>query len=216
MASYIYKTCSKCGKYNGTIHKMCSACRKKARKYNKRQIMQEEMVMSGDPYIVPDNGLSANIKDLTDPSPEIKSLQLYFEGKTEINDGSIIQVSQPILNSTGIYRVIGGIKSIVSKITNLTHLSERDVQSLQLHYSDSLIQDLMINWREYGIDEKNRNSIRTSILRNCERIVFPTLMRALKGGERTFWKGSIFDNRNTVVNDKPTGGGFSALNPFKW
>lgn len=29
---YKYKNCSVCGKYNGTTMKMCSACRKKARK----------------------------------------------------------------------------------------------------------------------------------------------------------------------------------------
>lgn len=29
---YIYKKCSKCGKYNGTSMKMCTACRKYAKK----------------------------------------------------------------------------------------------------------------------------------------------------------------------------------------
>ena len=30
-SGYIYKNCSRCGRYNGTSLKMCLACRKKAR-----------------------------------------------------------------------------------------------------------------------------------------------------------------------------------------
>lgn len=33
---YIYKTCSKCGRYNGTTMKMCNKCRTEARKAMKK------------------------------------------------------------------------------------------------------------------------------------------------------------------------------------
>ncbi len=29
---YVYKKCSRCGKYNGTMNKMCSECRKIAKR----------------------------------------------------------------------------------------------------------------------------------------------------------------------------------------
>lgn len=33
---YKFKKCSKCGKYNGTTHRMCAACRKAARTFQKK------------------------------------------------------------------------------------------------------------------------------------------------------------------------------------
>lgn len=37
MPCYKYKKCARCGKYNGTSTKLCSACRKYMKKYAKKK-----------------------------------------------------------------------------------------------------------------------------------------------------------------------------------
>ena len=173
--------------------------------------------MPGMAYTNSEVGLAANIKDLTNPEKEIQELKLSFEGKRINEEGEMVQVVEPLMNSKGIYSVIGQVKSIVNRVSNLTHLDTREIGILTVEsFSDALIQDLMVNWDRYGINKENRHVIRTVVVRSAERIVYTTLKRSHEGGERRFWKGSQQDIRTTIVNDGSNKGIGKALNPMNW
>ena len=173
--------------------------------------------MPGMAYTNSDQGLAANIKDLTDPQKEIQMLKLSFEGKIIDENGEEKQITEPLMNIRGIYSIIGQVRSVVNRVSNLTHLSTHEIGTITVDsFSDSVIQDLMVNWKYYGIDKDRRNVTRTVVLRSAERIVYATLKRSHEGGERKFWKGSQQDIRTTIVNDGSNKGIGKALNPMNW
>ena len=68
----------------------------------------------------------------------------------------------------------------------------------------------MLNKKNYGINETTRSIIYHKAIVICDRI----LMRGLKGGDRSFWKGSVHEVKTTVDSSNKNKSLLSSINPF--
>ena len=140
------------------------------------------------PYQSPMNNFQGAIVMLTNPENDLYRMELALRGMTLDKDGNPKQTGQPLMNSEGINSVVGIVQSIVTQSTNMSNLEDPEIAKLMVfQLGDAVIQDLMINSKKYGINNK---TARDRILTIVSDTAYITMKRALKEGERRFWKGS--------------------------
>ena len=100
--------------------------------------------------------------------------------------------------------VLGLVQSILSRITILSNLEQKEIISLIDFLADTLARDLMVNRLAYGIVDV---SVRDKIYFNTLAQAFICLKRAFEEGDRRFLKGSS-QEINTRVETSNMSGGF--------
>jgi len=129
------------------------------------------------------------------PNKVIKEIKLIFEGNEEDELGNIKHVSDPLMNQKGINNIIISIKSIVNINTIMSALDEKRINDLMIDLMDEIIDNLTLNWKDYEIQSKSDLDKIEGIVK---RMAYPTLMRALRGGERGFLGRVTVENISTA------------------
>ena len=157
------------------------------------------------PYASPMHNFAGSIVLLTNPSDELRSLELGLRGLMEVGD-EVKVVGTPLLNDRGVCSVISLVRSCVNQNTVLSNLDEMHIINLVLNMGDTLIKDLMFNKVEYGVcNPSARDRVHTMSITNA----FVCMRRPFEEGERRFWRGSQQEiiMRNEGSSQKGGGGG---------
>ena len=149
----------------------------------------------------------AVLVEQTNPRRVVEDISLRLRGlEKDPTTGKLMKVSEPLMNDKGIATARFLMNSIISQGTVLSHLEDKEISKIIIQIGDDLVDDLTLNWKEYGITDKMYLDY------IVDSILFPSylaLKRALRQNEKN-WLGRI-----TVENiaggsrvQKPKGGGF--------
>ena len=168
---------------------------------------------SAMPYYPGGSNMHANnMVELTNPESIIKELELAYRGYKLIG-GKEIYITKPLLNDTGCMSVIYQIRSIVNQVSILSWLSERQINNIMEHFSETLILDLMMNKHYYNIHGHVEMS---KVLNMAQDVAYICLMRAREGNDKGFWaKISMEINSMVGGNANQNNSLLSKINPFK-
>lgn len=160
------------------------------------------------PFMSPMSQYGSSILQLTNPQKEIQKMELTFRSQILDKDNNPQQIGPPLMNEEGITSVIGQVQSVVNQITIMSNFDDKDVPLLIDFLGDTLAKDLMMNRIRYEIKTPAaRDKIYFSALSGA----YVTLKRAVKNGERGFWKGSQQDIRQIIESASPSKGPLSWL-----
>lgn len=173
---------------------------------------QTERRSSGVPYQVSTNPYNGSIIALTDPENQLISLELMYKGKKLDQNGEVVDIGTPLMNDKGVNSVMGVIRGIVSQVTIMGNLGKQEIPNLMDFIGDTLSIDLMMNKREYNIQDE---TVRYKIYFTALTSAFICLKRSYEEGDRRFWKGSTYeavirqqgDNQNQSFLSKVFGWG---------
>lgn len=159
--------------------------------YNQQTLQQQQMsnqMNMNAPYMYEQHQQNqAVLVEQTNPNHVIEEVELSLRGYERKYDGTLKKVSEPLMNELGIARIRTMMKGIVNQNTILSHLEENQISKLIIQFSDDLIDDLTLNWKEYGMMDK----IMLDYVHDI--VVFPAylaLQRALGQNEKN-WLGKI-------------------------
>lgn len=160
-----------------------------------QQQIAAQMGMQGMQMYNDMQGNQAMLVQQTNPNKIIDEMLLQLKGKRRKEDGSIENMSDPILNDYGIQRAWFYASAIVNQGTTLSHLEEGEAGKITVDYGRGLIDELTLDWKQWGIKEKSwLDSIADTILIRC----FLALRRA-EGQNEKNWLGKItFENLNNA------------------
>ena len=142
----------------------------------------------GSPFSSPLNQMGSSIILLTNPSDDLYELELKLKGLAENNKGSLVIVSERLVNDQGINEILSCARGIISQVTTLSNLEQKDIDVHRDYLGDTLAKLLMINRVRYNM--KYPESTRDMIFDTIMQKAVICMKRALSEGERRFWKGS--------------------------
>lgn len=152
------------------------------------KIPQGMVNSNSSPYATPLNQMGSSIILLTNPNDDLYELELKLKGLAESSKGELIQVAERLVNDQGINEIISCARGIISQVTTLSNLEQKDIDILRDYLGDELARLLMINRVRYQMKypESTRDMIYDTVIIKC----VICMKRALQEGERRFWKGS--------------------------
>lgn len=154
------------------------------------------------PYQVPMHQWGGSMITLTDPSDELRRMELTLRNAVENEDGQVVLLGDPLLNDEGINRIMGMVRNTVSRITFMSNVKDNDIMMLMDFLGDTLAKDLMVNRMRYGIKD---GSARDTIFFNILTPSFISLRRAFEEGDKRFWKGSTQEITNRLEGQQQGG-----------
>jgi len=129
----------------------------------------------------------AVLVDQTNPKRIVREIILRLRGVEERADGTLVKVAEPKINKVGVDNIWFILDSHINQNVILSHLEARDIGNIMDAVQSDLVDDLSLNWREYGIKKKtDLDTINNSVLTN----VFLALKRA-EGQNEKNWIGKI-------------------------
>lgn len=129
----------------------------------------------------------AILVEQTNPKKVVKDIILRLRGLEETPDGSLQRIAEPKINKKGQHNVWYLLESHINQGVILSHLDEDVITKMMRVLRDNLIDNLSLNWKEYGVTKKtDLDDIADSILFN----VFLALKRA-EGQNEKNWLGRI-------------------------
>ncbi len=129
----------------------------------------------------------AILVEQTNPRNTIKDIILRLRGIEEKADGTQVQVAEPKMNKRGIDNIWFILDSHINQNIILSHLTDKEISRLIEGVQRDLVDDLSLNWKEYGIQKKtDLDTINNSVLFN----IFMALKRA-EGQNEKNWLGRI-------------------------
>lgn len=127
------------------------------------------------------------------PRKVVNEVILELDGKEVDLKGDIIQVSKPYVNGVGLRNIKLIMRSVINQNIVLSSLVEKDVERLMIRLADDLAFDLALNWREYGIKNRNIcNTVMNIVLFNS----YSALKRSQDRNEKRFLQGISFESIN--------------------
>ena len=165
-----------------------------------------------NPMAQPLNQFGSTILIMTNPEDELYKLELIYRSTKQSPDNTLIQIGEPLMNEYGINAVIGMIQAQVNKVTIMSNLNKDEIPVLIDFLGDTLARDLMINRIAYGIKSK---SARDKIYFSALSMAYLTLKRCYEEGDKRFWKSSVQEIEQRVINNNSKQGLLSSINPFK-
>ena len=143
-----------------------------------------------------DEGYARSMMQQTDPSVLIYQLQtddileeleMNLKGfDYDANEGKYIPKRDRIINNKGLSIIMTLLKMELNKTKILSYYEDEDVKIRCKEFEENLVDILKAKYKEWEIDINFLSSIR-AMLGNA---VYSAYMRALKGGERAFLKGT--------------------------
>jgi len=153
----------------------------------------------------------AILVEQTNPRRVVEDIMLRLRGRKKNPDGVEIKIGESKMNDVGIKEIWFKLDSFINQNVILSHLNEREISKLMEFLSRSLVVDLQLNWKEYGITKKtDLDAINDTVLGN----IYLALKRA-EGQNEKNWLGKIsIENISGAPRIKSIkGGGF--LEKFK-
>lgn len=117
------------------------------------QQIQGQMGMNAPNMVQQQQELQAALVAQTDPSIILEEVELKLRGY-RLKYGKIEKVSEPLMNEKGISRMIFILSSVVNQNTILSHLEIEEIGRLIIQVNDDVVDDLVVNWKEYGVKDK--------------------------------------------------------------
>lgn len=115
-------------------------------------------------------------------------------------NGTYIQFREPLLNEKGVAGIKLIMKSILNPNTFLSNLSsEADMFRTGRNISLSILQSLMLNRKEWGLDMKNIQLLFSII----ENYIDFAIRRAFKEGDRKFAENTMKTTRSVSDTRSP-------------
>jgi len=150
--------------------------------------------------------VQAALVEQTNPDHILESVRLKLEGYRQKWDGSLIKVSDPLMNKRGISMMLFNLSTIVNQNTILSHLEEREISKMIIRVSDDIVDDLTLHWNEYGIEEE---IMRDHILNATLIPSFMALKRAWKQNEKNWLNRAVVESISSSPQPtQNTQGGF--------
>lgn len=144
----------------------------------------------------------------TDPKKVIKEIEYALRNVEEdpTNPEVLRRLGPPKMNKKGINQMKSIARSHVNQNTILSRMENmREVNKITIHLADNVVDDLALNWQEYGIT----NYADLDVI--ADSIIFPmhmALKRALEESEKKFLSKVSFEsiNKGGAQVDKPKKG----------
>ena len=167
-----------------------------------RQVIYEEPPPSY-PFTNPDT--LAQIINRRDPVEEMVD---SLKGIRRDRMGKIVfQSNRPLMNSLGIEAMVTVLKSALSQNTILSKLDIEEIKSMTEMLGESVIYDLELNYKKYGI-------VDTSQMDKVASIVIVSIYCSLKSAIGGFTGGLISPMYRRLENVRPEGNKQSFLPSF--
>lgn len=155
--------------------------------------------------------IQSALVEQTNPSHVIKEIELSLMNKEEMPDGTIKKLGEPLMNDRGVNRMKFIMRSIINQNTILSHLKDAEINKLIMEKADNIIDDLTLNWKEYGISDK---MMLDHIVDAVIMPAFFALKRALEQNEKNWLSRITVESVNSNPKlQQPKAGGF--WNKFK-
>lgn len=133
----------------------------------------------------------AVLVEQTNPKKVVRSILLRLRGMDEGEDGTEVKISEPKMNKIGIDNMWFILDSFINQNIIYSHVNDKEIAVMMTKLQEDLVDDLTLNWREYGITKKtDLDTINNSILVN----IFMALKRAEGQGEKNWIKGITIEN----------------------
>jgi hypothetical protein len=142
----------------------------------------------------------AAILEHTDPVRILEEVDLKLRGMHVRSDGKVSELTEPLMNDKGVNKILLILSSVVNQNTILSALEDAEIGKLMIQVSDTIVDDLTMNWKEYGIKDKNLLDV------VCDTVLIPSftaLKRALRGGERKFLGTTTVENISSGLKMPP-------------
>jgi len=135
----------------------------------------------------------------TNPKRIVEDVMLRLRGLERQPDGTLVRIAEPKLNKMGQENVWFILDSHINQNVILSHLELKEIRMMIENLSSDLVDDLSLNWKEYGIIKKtDLDVINNSILYN----IFLALKRAEGQGEKN-WLSKISVENITSASRLP-------------
>jgi len=157
--------------------------------------IQAEQGMNAPALVQQQQQLQAALVEQTNPNHILEDVELKLRGFRQKWDGGYEQIGEALMNNKGIGRMIFILSSIVNQNTILSHLELQEIGRMIIRVSGDIIDDLALNWKEYGIKDK---ILLDSIV---DSIIFPAFMalkRAWKQNEKNWLNKAVVESINTT------------------
>lgn len=129
----------------------------------------------------------AILVEQTNPKKAVEEIMLRLRGVRRNPDGTESKIGDPKMNETGIKEIWFKLDSFINQNIIYSHLERKEISKLMDFLSKSLVLDLQLNWKEYGITKKtDLDAINDTILIN----IYAALKRA-EGQNEKNWIGKI-------------------------
>lgn len=135
----------------------------------------------------------------TNPARALKVILEGFRGKMENEYGEFEEVGFPLMNEKGIARIASMLIPFINDPVRFGDISSSEVRDLALKIIDDISEDIGLNWREYGIKEPSTKDI---IVDSLTALIFITLTRSERGGEKNFLSRVILESVGGNANNK--------------
>ncbi len=149
------------------------------------------------PYMLNQNqAVQSALVEQINPDRILNNIRLTLAGKEEDwETGEIKEIGEALMNDKGIGNIILLAKSVVNQNTIMSSLEPKEINKMVLQLADDIGDDLELNWKEYGINDKIKLDIIMDIVLNMS---YPSLKRAQHGGERRFLRTTTVENISTT------------------
>lgn len=165
-------------------------------------------------YSAPSVTPSSYIMQLTDFEPEINDFILRLQGYFKVNNNGMVEYikMQGHCNKEGAYKIGSMVYAIVTDITALSGLEDKEIKTMVWDFMQSVIKDLGHHSDEYGI---LTDVDRDVILSMCYHFVFPLVSRSHveRINDKKFFRNITQEQTQKVdvVNATKTSGFFDKL-----
>lgn len=125
------------------------------------------------------------------PNKVVKDVLRELEGKEIDENGEVIRVSTPYLNDEGLKMAKFFLRGVINQSNTLSHLEDHEIQRIMEALQNDLVEDLGINWKKYGINNRTTCDLINNILLINSLTV---LKRAREQNEKNFLRGITIES----------------------
>ena len=160
--------------------------------YEAQQSMQTQEIEGGQMAYAPQlheqvQQAQAVLVEQTNPKKVVESIMLRLRGLRKNPDGTETKIGEGKMNEIGIKEIWFKLDSFINQNVILSHLDKKEISNIMDALSKSLVLDLQLNWKLYGITKKtDLDAINDTVLLN----IYMALKRAEGQGEKN-WLGKI-------------------------
>lgn len=178
--------------------------------FEAQQSLQQDQINAqmgmSSPILMHDHQqFQAALVEQTNPNRILENIEMKLKGyKESIDDNGKLfyeEVSEPLMNEKGIGRMLFILSGIVNQNTILSHLEAREISGMIIRVSDDIIDDLVLNWKNYDVKDKILLDYIVDV------VLFPSfiaLKRGWKQNEKN-WLGKItLETLNTSPRFTPS------------
>ncbi len=139
------------------------------------------------PYGAPFQQNNGNMIYMTNPEEELDKLEANFRGQVLNAKGEYENKFNPVMSDKGVNKVMGMVRAVVNRVTFMSNIDEKRLNSFVEHFADTLIVVLMENKHDFRI---KTDGDRTSIFYQAVTLAHIAALRGLQEGDKRFWKGT--------------------------